>query len=255
MERLVENIKDKRIIYIGEFHDNLSHHKFQLEVIQRLYEKNPRIAVGMEMFQSKFQHVIDKYLQGDISRSQFLEDTEYKKRWGFDFSLYEPIINFIKDKDLRLIALNMETEIIRKVSGGSISSLTSNELNKLPRYIDFANEEYKKILFGIYSEHPKFFQNDFSRFYNAQIVRDEGMAEQIYDFLIENPDYQIIILAGNGHIMFSHGIPSRTYYRNSLEYVTIVSDLNRRPNIADFIISTECQPGDKNEGIKEGAEG
>ncbi len=255
IENLIDNIKDKKIVYIGEFHDNPTHHRIQLDIIRRLYERNHRIAVGMEMFQTNFQDVINKYLEGTISKSEFLENTEYKKRWGFDFSLYEPIIDFIKEKELRLIALNVETEIIKKVSGGDISSFSSRELNKLPLYIDFTNKEYKKFLFGIYSEHPKFSQNNFSRFYNAQIVRDEVMAEQIYDFLVKNPDYQMVILAGNGHIMFSHGIPSRTYYRNNLEYVTMVSDLDYRRNIADYIINTDCkkeQEIEKTPGESEG---
>lgn len=236
---LLEEIKDKRIIYVGEFHNSYSHRSFQLEIIKKLYEESEKTAVGMEMFQSKFQYIIDKYIEGKISKSEFLDKTEFKRRWGFDFSLYEPVIEFIRQNKIQLIALNMDTEIIKKVSGGSMASLTVYEKKKIPGRIDFGNEAYRRMLFGIYSEDPKLFQNDFSRFHRAQVVRDEGMAENIDSFLKQHPDYRMVVLAGNGHIMYSHGIPSRTYGRNNIDYVTIVSDLKYRPNIADYVIDTE----------------
>lgn len=251
---LVEDIKDKRIIYIGEFHDSYSHHGFQLEIIKKLYEENEKTAVGMEMFQSKFQHVIDKYFEGKISKSEFLDETEYQRRWGFDFSLYEPVIEFIRQNKIKLIALNMDTEIIKKVSGESTASLTVYEKKKIPERIDFGNEEYRRMLFGIYSENPKLFQKDFSRFHRAQVVRDEAMAENIDGFLKQHPDYRIVILAGNGHIMYSHGIPSRTYYRNNIDYVTIVSDLGYTPSIADYIINTDPNTNDSKRKIPEPSE-
>lgn len=251
MERLIQNIKDKKIIYIGEFHDSYSHHRLQLELISKLHRQNKKLAVGMEMFQTRFQDIIDKYLDCRISEEQFLEQTEYDKRWGYDYALYKPLIDFFKEQKIPVIALNMDTEIIKQVGGRKLSSLSRTEFSKLPDYIDISNHGYKKMLFGIYSEHPDLMKNSFSKFYNAQVIRDEGMAERITEFLNNNPDYQIVILAGNGHVMYSHGIPSRTYNRNGIEYVTIVSDLKYKRDIADYVFSTKPNNSDNKDSIEE----
>lgn len=238
IDKLVSRIKDNKIIYLGEFHDNYTHHSIQLEIIGKLYEVNNKIAVGMEMFQAKFQPVIDEFIQGRITENQMVERTEYRKRWGFDYSYYKSLLCFFREKEIRVIALNMDSEIIQSVSGYDPLTLSYPRSHKLPDHIDFSNEQYKQILFGIYSESPTLFYNNFYRFYNLQIIRDEGMAEIIDRFLTQNPDFQIIILAGNGHIMYSHGIPSRVYNRNNIEFVTILSDMSNDPGIADFVINT-----------------
>jgi len=73
---------------------------------------------------------------------------------------------------------------------------------------------------------------------------DETMAEKIAEFVKANPDYQVVVLAGKGHIIYGYGIPSRVERRlgvgnvkarsvlfNSSENPTLSGD---RP-IADFI--------------------
>lgn len=251
MNELVQEIKDKQIIYIGEFHNRYSHHLLQLELISELHRQNKKLAIGMEMFQSRFQDIIDKYLDSRITEEQFIEQTEYKKRWGYDYSHYKPLMDFLKKQKIPVIALNMDTEIIKQVGDRKLSSLSKKVLNKLPDDIDLSNKDYKRMLFGIYSEHPGLMKNSFSKFFNAQIIRDEGMAERIACFLSEHPDYQIVVLAGNGHVMYSHGIPSRTYNRNGIEYATIVSDLKFRRDIADYVINTESGTSDKKDSIEE----
>lgn len=236
MEELVEQIKDKRIIYIGESHDQYSHHQTQLEIIKELSKRGIKIAIGMEMFQSKFQYVIDDYLNGQIDENDFLTETDYKKRWGFDYQLYRPIIEFAKKEKIPILALNIESEIIKKISKIGISSLSSAELNKLPFQLDFTDKKYKNFIYEIFKVHPKQSEMSFERFYNIQVIWDESMAEVINTFLEQHRNYHIVVLAGNGHIIFTYGIPQRTYRRNKLEFTTIVNDLEHDNGIADYVI-------------------
>lgn len=236
MEELVEQIKDKRIIYIGESHDQYSHHQIQLEIIKELSKRGIKIAIGMEMFQSKFQYVMDDYLNGQIDEKDFLTETEYKKRWGFDYQLYRPIIEFAKKEKIPILALNIESEIIKKISEIGISSLSSSELNKLPFQIDFTDKKHKNFIYEIFKEHPNQSEMSFERFYNIQVIWDESMAEAINTFLEQHRNYHFVVLAGNGHIIFTYGIPQRTYRRNKLEFTTIVNDLEHDNGIADYVI-------------------
>jgi uncharacterized iron-regulated protein len=56
-------------------------------------------------------------------------------------------------------------------------------------------------------------RSPFERFLQAQVLWDETMAEKIAQFVKANPDYQVVVLAGKGHIVYGYGIPSRVERR------------------------------------------
>ncbi len=74
---VMERVADKRIIYVGENHDQFSHHVMELEVIKDLNRRGKKIAVGMEMFQRLFQKALDDYIEGRIDERELLKKTQY----------------------------------------------------------------------------------------------------------------------------------------------------------------------------------
>jgi len=239
LKQLAQEIENNQVIYIGENHDNSSHHQIQLYIIKTLYNQNKRIAIGMEMFQSKFQNAVNEYIFGNMSEQQFLDKTEYNKRWGYDYSLYKPIIDFAKKNNVPIIALNIESEVIKDISKKGISKLHASDLNKLPKHIDFTNNKYRKFLYEIFKDHPDQNKKSFQKFYSIQLVWDEYMAEKIDSFFRQNKEYQVVILAGNGHIVHGYGIPKRLFKRNKIAYTAILNDVEYEKEISDFIISSD----------------
>lgn len=237
--QLVQEIKNNQVIYIGENHDNSSHHQIQLYIIKTLYNQNKRIAIGMEMFQSKFQNTVNDYIFGNISEKKFLKKTEYNKRWGYDYSLYKPLIDFAKTNNVPVIALNIESEIIKDISNKGISKLHASDLNKLPKHINFTDKNYRQFLYEIFKDHPNQNKKSFQKFYSIQLVWDEYMAERIDSFLRQNKEYQVVILAGNGHIVHGYGIPQRLFMRNKIEYIAVLNDVEYEKEISDFIIHSD----------------
>lgn len=236
---IVDNIADKKIVYVGEFHDQYAHHTTQLEIIRRLYEKNKRIAIGMEIFQRPFQEVLDAYIEGRISEREFLKRSEYYKRWRFDFNLYKPILDFAVSKGIPVVALNMQEEIIDKVSKNGMDSLTDEEKVMLPLEMDFSDLRYKERLMDVFKQHKDWKEKNFNYFYQSQTIWDETMAESIDKFLRENPDYQMVVIAGQGHLEYGSGIPRRTYRRNGYDYAIVLLDANTDQAIADYILFPE----------------
>ena len=64
------------------------------------------------------------------------------------------------------------------------------------------------------------------------------MSDRIYNFLKSNSDSQLVVITGNGHLVYDYGIPSRVYRRNNLDYVTIVQDIEDDRGVADYIVIT-----------------
>ena len=245
LPQVIGKIADKRIIYVGENHDNYANHVVQLKVIKQLRESGRHLAIGMEMFQRPFQSVVDRFISGAIEEKTFLKDTEYFKRWGFDYYLYKPILDYAREHKIPVVALNIEKEIVDAVAKKGIDSLPAELKAKVPSGMDFSNVEYKTSLKKIFAEHPTMQEHGFDFFYQSQILWDETMAESASNYLTSNPDKQMVVLAGNGHLTFGFGIPQRAYRRNNLSYAILLNDVDPEKGISDYIVFPKHIEGDK----------
>jgi aminopeptidase N len=237
---VVKGLANKKIVYVGEQHDNFAHHQVQLEVLEGLYKQGPKVAVGMEMFQRPFQKALDDYIAGAIDERTFLKRSEYFKRWDIDYHLYKPILDFARAKHLPVVALNVRREIVEKVGKSGLDSLSKEEKQEIPAALDRSDSEYRNRLkeaFAAHQEHGE--KRDFEFFYEAQLLWDETMAESIDRFLKQNPDYRMVVLAGAGHVQYGSGIPKRAFKRNGLSYAIVLSDAEIEKNIADYIVFPE----------------
>jgi uncharacterized iron-regulated protein len=245
VDRMIPYLTASRIIYIGERHNRFAHHINQLQLIKKMHNAGYNLAVGMEMFQTPFQPVINDYLAGRIDERTFLEKTEYFSTWGYDYNFYKPIIDYLKQQNLPLVALNIYGEISRKVARDGIYSLSANEKKQLPDSMDFSNERYRKDLKEVFLLHKE--QGgvrDFSCFLQAQILWDEVMAESARKFLTDHPEHKLVILAGNGHLRHNYGIPDRLYRRNHEPFSVVVQDEEIEDGIADYVLITENLEGE-----------
>ena len=233
---VIDAVKGQKIIYVGEFHDRPANHEVQLQVIKAMHKKNGRIAIGMEMFQRSSQDAINDYIEGRIDEREFLIKSAYFKKWGFDYNLYKPILDFAREAKIPVVALNITTELSEKVARTGIDSLSPKERKQIPAEIDLSDEAYRERLKEVFKTHKEFEEKKFDYFFQAQILWDETMAESVNDFLQKNPDYQMIVLAGSGHLTFGSGIPKRTFRRNGFDYKIVLNDLDVEKGIGDYII-------------------
>ena len=237
---VVKDLANKRIVYVGEQHDKFAHHQVQLEILQGLYRQNPKVAVGMEMFQRPFQKVLDDYIAGAIDERTFLKRSEYFKRWDIDYNLYKPILDFARAKHLPIVALNVRREIVEKVGKDGLDSLSKEEKQEIPAQLDRSDPEYRERLKEAFAAHEQHGgKSNFEFFYEAQMLWDETMAESIERFLKQNPGYRMVVLVGAGHVQYGSGIPKRAFKRNGLGYAIVLSDAEVEKDIADYIIFPE----------------
>ena len=217
-EEIISKLAQANIVYLGEHHDSAEDHQAQLEIITALYQQNSQIAIAKEMFQRPYQEVLDRYLAGEISETELREQTEYDRRWGFDWEYYAPILRFAKARGIPLLALNTSTEVTRKVASLGLESLTEEERRHIPpaTEIHTDNDNYRQMIRKVYEDHAHGGHGNsksFERFFTAQVLWDETMAEKIAEFYQANADYQIVVLAGRNHIIYGYGIPSRVARR------------------------------------------
>ncbi|MBD1922306.1 ChaN family lipoprotein [Microcoleus sp. FACHB-831] len=218
LQEVLQKLYQTNVIYLGETHDNPEDHKAQLEIIQKLVAKNKKVAIAMEMFQRPYQDVLDRYIAGKITETQLIEQSEYEQRWVFPWENYAPILRFAALNKLPVLALNTPAEITRKVARRGLESLTPEEQRYIPPASEIRtdNAEYRQMVLGAFQQHRQAGHGSsasFERFFTAQVLWDETMAEAIAKFVKANPDYQVVVLAGQAHIIYGYGIPSRVERR------------------------------------------
>lgn len=121
-------------ICVGEQHSDPHHHWAQLEVLGKVSERRAGKAgaLGLEMFQRPFQGVLDDYAAKRISKRDLLARSGWDDRWGFNFALYAPIIDLAIERGMSLLALNVSTELRKKLSAGGMAALTGVERTRIP---------------------------------------------------------------------------------------------------------------------------
>ncbi len=238
LDKVISNVASSRVIYVGETHDDYAHHLTQLEIVRRLHAINPDIAIGMEQFQQPFQAIIDRYIKGELDEKGLIRETEWMERWKFDYRLYRPILSFAREHGIPVIALNLSQEIVAKVSKAGIDALSLEDKTKIPAEIDYSDKVYHERLKGIYEKHSHTDKQKFERFLEVQLLWDEGMAERAAEYLQSNPQHQLVVLAGSGHLMHGSGIPQRVSRRMPGERAIILpaSDFTPEPGVADFLV-------------------
>jgi len=238
LDQITSTLLKKRVVFVGETHDRYEHHLSQLEIIRRLYNDNPKLAIGMEFFQQPFQRHLDAFIAGEINEKEFLEKSEYYKRWRIDYRHYRPIILFAKEHAIPLVALDILEEIGHRVGKEGIENLDEEAKKHLPSEVVRTNTEYRDMLQAIFSQHPNMSNQAFERFMDVQLVRDETMAENAVKFLQKHPEHRMVVLAGSGHIAYGHGIPDRLQRRMNENTAIVINGmgLELTPDLGDYIL-------------------
>lgn len=209
---LNQRVEKAQVVYVGEDHTSANHHFAQFEII-RIAAQFGEVAIGLEMIQIPFQAALDTFL-ATKDEAQFLKDSEWEKRWGFDFRLYRPILRWAAEHQHSLVALNAPRELTKAVAREGVENLDSDLADTLPE-LDLSNIRHKTRIRLVWQQHgahhsPRTFDN----FYSAQVLWDESMAESVHRYLTQKGvASRMVVLAGAGHVRYREGIPNRVRRR------------------------------------------
>jgi uncharacterized iron-regulated protein len=237
-EDMVSDVSDARAVFIGEQHDDPAHHKTQLDVIRAVYEKGKPLAIGLEMFKHENQDDLDAWVRGEMPEKEFIP--LFHQNWRGGWSLYRDIFLFARENKIPLVALNVPAAITKKVAQTGFHSLTDEELSKLPPGVTCElDQQYMDHLVRIFM-YKGSTEKSFFFFCEAQVLWDQSMAWYLSDYMKNNPERLVIVLAGAIHA-WKYGMPKQTLRYIPDEQRVIVPDLPVDPGSigvddADYLI-------------------
>ena len=243
--KMIDRLLEADLICIDETHDSDLNHRVQLQIVKALFARDERLGVGMEMFQRPFQKEIDRYFRGEIGEEEFLKATEYRQRWGFEWSLYRPIVEFCRKNGVPLAALNAPRELTRRISAVGFAGLNDDEKNQLGP-VDFQVKEHRDYWYERLAQmHGKADvpEEQKERSYQVMTIWDEYMGASAARFQMTRPVRRMVILAGSGHIERGFGIPARAAKRTGGKVVTVGiavgAEEKKGDAVTDFVVTVK----------------
>lgn len=220
---LVEQLRDQKIVLLGEHHDNIEHHRWQLQMITALHQLNPKLVLGFEMFPRQAQPVLDRWVAGELTEEEFLKQVRWAEYWSFDASLYLPLFHHARMNQIPIYALNVDRALIRKVGAEGWDKVPLAEREGVTKPAP-ASQGYKEMLATVFmshgDKHGKGEKADeqvkqmladpgFNRFVESQSTWDRAMAEGIARGLKEHQGAPMVAVMGSGHMMYHFGVPEQ----------------------------------------------
>jgi uncharacterized iron-regulated protein len=218
---MIEDLRKAKVIFVGETHDSKRDHEFQLAIIKALRRSGVPPAIGLEMFRADSQGVLDQWVDESLDLEKFLK--AYYDNWGLAWPLYRDIFLYSRENRIPLVGLNVPADITRKVSSEGFSSLTQEELRRLPPGISCnVDELYMDFIRRAYAAHQARGRS-FVNFCEAQMVWDKAMAWHLTEFRNRNPDKMVVVLAGVGH-SWKRGIPEHLGEEAKPDYRVVLTE-------------------------------
>ncbi len=220
---LTDRLLETDLICVGESHDNELCHRVQLQIIKALHASDARLGVGMEMFQRPFQGPLDQFIKGEIGEEEMLKATEYRTRWGFHWSLYQPIVDFCRNNSVPVAALNVPRELTAKISKGGFANLSDDDkktLGPVDYHVKAHRDHWYETLAKMHGS-MKVSDDQKERSYQVMTSWDEFMGASAATFQISRQLRRMVVLAGSGHIDLGFGIPQRAAQRTGGRTATV----------------------------------
>lgn len=218
--QLYSNLSYYPLVYVGEQHDNPASHRLQLEILKAMQARHPgQVVLGMEMFNSGQQEALNRWVAGELSEKKFLRESDWFENWGMDFALYRELLEFCRQQQIPVVALNVPGALGRKVSMTPLDQLDQETREQLPE-MDMS-DPYQGIMvenvFGAHQAGAAMMES----FALRQTLWDESMAASVADYMQAHPGQHMVVVAGGWHIQYGFGIPRRVHRRLPLPYVLV----------------------------------
>ncbi len=208
---LLEYLKDRDFILIGESHDNACDHRNHARLIAMLATAGEEIVIGLEMVSVERRETLDMFNRGLIDIDRLPDRLDWNEKWGFDFELYRPIFETAREYDIHMLPLNLPPNVTRHISRHGLDGLSPEDRRFVPKNLIGPPSDQLQMLEDQFELHEDFIQTDetlFSRFVAAQSAWDTKMALEA----VRARDAQqktVVILAGTGHVDRGYGIEHR----------------------------------------------
>lgn len=181
-ERMIKDASGVDVLFFGELHNNTLNHWLELQIAKDVKKAGRDLSIGMEMFETDDQLIIDEYMNGLIDEKQFSKEAKFWENYKTD---YKPIVEFARSNRSKLVATNVPrryANLVYKKGLGGLDSLSAEAKALIappPITVDYAQSTYKEMAEGMGSHGG----GSATNLVAAQALKDATMAHNILKHL------------------------------------------------------------------------
>ena len=200
------------VVLLGETHDEVEHHRWQLHTIAALFGHRPDMVLGFEMFPRRVQPVLDRWSKGELDETTFLREVNWPQIGGVADEFYLPLFHFARMHRLPMLVLNVDRATNRRVAAQGFASVPNAEREGVGDPVP-ASASYRDRLFEWFKKYPaagrdaRAISEPFERFVRAQLFWDRAMAEAIAGARRDGQQPLVVGVMGSGHVEYGDGVP------------------------------------------------
>ena len=232
--------KQHQVVFCGEVHSRPPIIQLQQRLLQAMLQevsspqtnqnsndnKQRKVHVVLEHFSLDMQEWLQAYQAGTLSFQELLEKYQTEGHEGHELRPYYPLLHtcltnqhqcvlhagFLPRPLSRLLVKEGVDAVLKELSSNHNSVWLPPELDLTGS--DFHYNVFESLITGrpLYIEKPP--TDQFRKIFPAQILKDVSMAHTISTILEKHPDDRILVIAGNGHLLYYCGVPERVLQAN-----------------------------------------
>jgi len=224
---MLDRLAQADVVFVGEQHTDPATHALELAVLEGLHQRaGGRLTLGMEMWERDVQPALDAYGHGQTDEATFRKTA---RPWSNYQTDYRPLVEYARANSIPVLASNVPQPIASAIGKRGLTALTDAPPGQTAALVqaphDSAWLRFRAVMEGMGGAHGGAAMDaaTIARFYEAQVVRDETMAESITRRLEAAPGSLVLHLNGQFHSDYGDGIPRRVLWRRPLTQIVIVS--------------------------------
>jgi uncharacterized iron-regulated protein len=173
-----EKINSLDVLFFGEQHDDSLDHRMELILLCYLDSlKKGSVKLGLEMFETDQQLVLDEYLDGLVTDNDFKNQCQFWPNYSLD---YHPLVKYARNSSMKVIGTNAPNRYAKMVYyyGDEYLLLVSKRAKKyftIPDYFDSTLVSYADIKKYVPKGHNA------KNILKAQVLKDATMANSILE--------------------------------------------------------------------------
>jgi len=217
-DELWEDLTSVDVVFVGETHRLARHHRLQVRIAERLLATGRPFLLGLEQVEKRDQAHLDRFNAGELTFEEFSAAIRWKEQWD-NFEDYRALVETVREGKGRIVGLNAPREIVRETGKIGIDALPAEKRALLPETIHADDPPYERLMNQLLSVHSTFDPKFLRHVFEAQVVRDEHMADTLVSAFTAlrtaSPEKRPVAMAvtGSGHIQFGLGTPDRVSRR------------------------------------------
>jgi uncharacterized iron-regulated protein len=214
------------VVLVGEQHDDSNTHRLERAILEGLARRHVPVTLSLEMFERDVQASVDTYVNGTGDEEEFLKGSRPWPRYATD---YRPLVEFAKAHKWPVVAANVPRRIasdVAKNGRATVDGLSATDRKLAAADLQCPHDDYFSRFAEQMGGHPAApgsapsgsgASSDATteRYYLAQCIKDETMAESIANAFakMEGRPGVIVHFTGTFHSEYGEGTGERVRRR------------------------------------------